>query len=334
MERKNKENLLFIYKKRNTFVVQDINILQKDYNLKDIAFYPFSSSFHIMMNLLKQFFFLVFWGWKYKKMFIWFADYHAFLPVLFAKLFHKSVFVVNGGYDVNFSTEFNYGAVKHPIRAKLVKFVLSNATYCIPVTKELIPAILRISSKANIKTIPTGYVVEDWHYKEGERKYFAVTVSITNDKERYLVKGIDRFIELANAMPDKLFLMVGTTKEFLSHLTNVPSNLEVCSHVTHKELNNIYQNSLYYAQLSRSEGLPSTICEAMLCGSIPVAMNVGGVANLVENHGILLQEWNTAETIKLLTENSYKEEQRRKNRDFIVTNYSIDKRYNDLMSIM
>lgn len=334
MAGKNKHKLLFLYKRKNSFVAQDISILEKDFDLKELAFFPFSSPLQIIQNFIKQFVFLLFSGWKYKRIYIWFADYHAFLPSLFSRINGGKTYVVNGGYDVNISNEFNYGALKNPFRAKMVKYVLNSASYCIPVTRELEPSIRSVSKNTNIITIPTGYDPDDWHFSTKKREYFATTVSITSDKERFLVKGIDRFVQLATLFPNERFLVVGTSLDFLASLIELPINLEILPPVTPKELNTIYQNSKFYAQFSRSEGLPNAICEAMLCGCIPVATDVGGISNLVSGNGILLNEWNEVKAAEEMRKLNITVLSREKCREFISSNYSLEKRKNQLFALL
>jgi len=54
------------------------------------------------------------------------------------------------------------------------------------------------------------------------------------------------------------------------------------------ELLRFYQRARIYCQPSRREGLSNALCEAMLCGCIPVATDVGGTAGAVGDTGFVV----------------------------------------------
>ena len=54
------------------------------------------------------------------------------------------------------------------------------------------------------------------------------------------------------------------------------------------ELLRFYQRAGIYCQPSRREGLSNALCEAMLCGCIPVATDVGGTAGAVGDTGFVV----------------------------------------------
>ena len=49
----------------------------------------------------------------------------------------------------------------------------------------------------------------------------------------------------------------------------------------------LYQNTKFYFQGSRLEGLPNSLCEAMLCGCVPIGSKVFGIPDAIGNTGIL-----------------------------------------------
>jgi glycosyltransferase involved in cell wall biosynthesis len=53
-----------------------------------------------------------------------------------------------------------------------------------------------------------------------------------------------------------------------------------------------YQSAKVYCQPSRWEGLPNALCEAMCCGCIPVATEVGGNPTAVGHTGFLVPTYN------------------------------------------
>jgi glycosyltransferase involved in cell wall biosynthesis len=72
----------------------------------------------------------------------------------------------------------------------------------------------------------------------------------------------------------------------------LPDNLLLVPPQQFDKLGQYYQNASFYAQLSRSEGLPNALCEAMLCGCIPVGTDVGDIRITIGHSGMTVNEWN------------------------------------------
>ena len=95
-----RKSILFVYTGFSTFVKNDFHILSSAHTVEKYQFAPVKGISKNAWQMFKQLFFLLIHGWKYDVFYCWFADYHSFLPVLFAKIFGKKAFVVIGGYDV------------------------------------------------------------------------------------------------------------------------------------------------------------------------------------------------------------------------------------------
>ena len=124
---------MFIRAGNQTFIENDYIIL-KEYYFVENYFFLSQKGFLNLISLIKQFFFLVFNISKYDVVFIWFADYHAFLPILFSKIFYKKSILIIGGYDAEKSKEFNYGVHISKFRSLLVKKCCDLATKILPVS--------------------------------------------------------------------------------------------------------------------------------------------------------------------------------------------------------
>jgi glycosyltransferase involved in cell wall biosynthesis len=46
-----------------------------------------------------------------------------------------------------------------------------------------------------------------------------------------------------------------------------------------------------------SEGLPSSLCEAMLCGCVPVGSNVGGIKSVIGDCGFIINNKDVDEAV-------------------------------------
>ena len=100
-----KQSILFVYINFSSFVKADYEILSEHAAVTKYQFKPVKGLVKTGIELLKELIFLVFNIRKYNAVFIWFGDYHSFLPVLFAKWFRKKSYVVIGGYDVSTLSE-------------------------------------------------------------------------------------------------------------------------------------------------------------------------------------------------------------------------------------
>jgi len=150
-----RNRILFVYSNFSSFVAHDQEILCAEYEVDPYRFRAIKGLAGTGFEILKQFLFLLIHIWKYKAVYVWFADYHSLLPVLFAKLLNKKSYVVIGGYDVSYLPEFNYGSFNRPIRKFFTKSTLRMATICFPVAEALGEKIRKISPASNIEVLPT-----------------------------------------------------------------------------------------------------------------------------------------------------------------------------------
>ncbi|MBK7697247.1 MAG: glycosyltransferase [Saprospiraceae bacterium] len=55
-----------------------------------------------------------------------------------------------------------------------------------------------------------------------------------------------------------------------------------------QESKELYTKHKIFAIPSMTEGLPNTLCEAMLCGCIPVGSNIEVIAHIINDTGLTL----------------------------------------------
>lgn len=295
-----KKNILFVYSNYSSFVAQDHEILSSVYEVQTYRFKAIKGLAGTGMEILKQFFFLALNIWKYQGVFVWFADYHSLFPVLFARLLNKKSFVVVGGYDVSYLPEYNYGSFNKPIRKFFAKTSLRYASICFPVAEALGEKIKIISSHVNIEVLPTTTDHRRFNFTGYDRNKSVLTVATTKNYQRAMIKGLDRFRELAVALPDYEFTIIGVDEPFKDFFDPIPENLKLFPPVAYDDLPLYYQRSSFYVQVSRSEGLPNSLCEAMLCGCIPFGTDVGDIRLAVEGIGLVLKEWKIDEAVEFI----------------------------------
>ena len=329
-----KQSILFVYVNYSSFVKADFEILSSFANVTKYQFKPGKGIFRTGIQLLKEFIYLIFNIFKFDSVFIWFGDYHSLLPVLFAKIFRKKSFVVIGGYDVSTLSEYSYGSFSHPIRSFFTRNTFKFVDICFPVAEALRKKLLLINPKANAETIATSVDPEKFNFSEYERPKRIITISGTENQQRLMVKGLDRFRELAIYLPEFEFIIIGAADGVKSHFEPLPANLTLLPPQQFDQLTQYYESASFYAQLSRSEGLPNALCEAMLCGCIPIGTNVGDIQITIGNTGLTIDDWKPDELVNFIRLNHNNFQLRDRVRERILTLYDPGRRINRFSQLM
>ena len=309
------------------------------------AFTPSKKIMPFTGQFLKQFFFLLFSGWRYDRFFIWFADYHSFLPVLFARITHKKSFIVSGGYDATAVPELNYGLfIRNDLRAFMGKKSFKNCTAIFPVDESLIENVNSYgkngSFRAGIRafcnipvskfyTISTGYDPQFWKDSVHiERKASVVSVATVADAARWRLKGGELLLKVAEMLPDYQFYFYGVEEKFASLLSesSLPANFNIRGFIDYEKLPDIYSQHRVYAQLSLSEGLPNALCEAMLCGCIPVGSRVNGIPKAIGDAGFILDNEDPGQARDLIIRAMHYKQDPQAPRMRIIDLYNIEER--------
>lgn len=329
-----RNKILFVYTNFSSFVAQDHEILTSAYEVHQYRFRAIKGLAGTGLEILKQIFFLIRNIRKYQAVYIWFADYHSLLPVLFAGMFRKKSFVVVGGYDVNYLKEYNYGSYNKPVRKFFAKTTLRMATVCFPVAVDLGTKIKLISPSSKVEVFPTIFDSQRFNFTESEREKTVLTVASTGNRQRAMIKGLDRFRELAVKMPDYEFTIIGVDESFRYFFDPIPVNLRLLAAVPHNELPQYYKLASFYAQFSRSEGLPNSLCEAMLCGCIPLGTDVGDIRPAIESTGLVVNEWMVEPVAEFIRKNHNDTKLRKNSRERIIEKYDPEIRKRRLANLI
>jgi glycosyltransferase involved in cell wall biosynthesis len=124
-----------------------------------------------------------------------------------------------------------------------------------------------------------------------ERGATVCTVAFVGSERTLQLKGIDLVFAVAEQMPDVSFSVVGVDtgfQEVLMRRFSVAENVRLLPPRPREALAEVYAGHAVYVQLSRSEGLPNVLCEAMLCGCIPVGSAVGGIPEAIGETGYVV----------------------------------------------
>ena len=296
-----KENILMMFVLYATFVKRDVAILSNSYN---VSLYQFNTKkkYFVFFAFIKQLIFLIFNFHKYKLILIQSSGYISFFPVIFGKIFNKPIVIIAIGTDCAKLPEINYGAHSRKILSWFTNFSFKNTRLILPVHKSLEKSLYVYQKvkfknqgirsfnpkiKTEIIELVNGYDTKKWIIKDNsnriENSFLTVTFAV--DEIGYYRKGIDLIIKSAQLFPNYHFTIVG--KVYLQE--KCPENVILIDNVNQSELIDIYNSNQYYLQLSMFEGFPNALCEAMLCGCIPIGSNVAGIPDIIGSQGYILK---------------------------------------------
>lgn len=277
---KKKVRILFTSTIFTSFIREDFNILEKHFALNKII----GSGF---IHILK----ILFAVPKADVTYTWFASVYSAFVVFFSRLFGKKSVIVIGGVDVADYKEISYGIWLSWWKSKFVRYAVRNADRILSVDPFLISEAKRLAKYdgTNILYLPTGYDYDYWT-PAGAKENFVLSVGVCEDEWRMMKKGFDNLIAAAVKLPDVKFVIVGIKENLLKQIKpHLPQNVEVIPFLGQAELLNYYRRAKVYAQVSYAEGLPNSLCEAMLCECIPIGTTRGGIPTAIGEVGILLQ---------------------------------------------
>ena len=246
--------ILFVHHKLNaTFIQNDLKILRKHYEVEDFYYTPKKT-----LQLFK----------KIKEcdlVYIWFISYPAFLVTQINKLYKKPIILVAGGYGVQSDI-----LKKHKIFKLMSKSAIKNATEILAVSiftcKEVCKLNMEYFLKAKVVYNGIDTTLFKNHKIRDNKNPIALTVGNIFSMDRYYLKGIDRFIDVARKNPSWKFYVIGMCDEIANHITNVPSNCYLLAPVPQEALPFFYNIANTYYQLSTYESFCLTLLEARACG--------------------------------------------------------------------
>jgi glycosyltransferase involved in cell wall biosynthesis len=271
-----RKKILFTSSLTSTFIQEDIRLLQKHYDVTPLTTIGPVAFFSILTRIR-----------SHDITFTWFASVYAFIVVFLGRLFGKNGIIVAGGADAAKLPEIPYGIWVSPWKTPLVRYAVRHAWRVLTVDPSLKTALAGLAGYDgnNIATVPTGFDPEKWR-PGGAKERFVLTVAGCEFRWRVQVKGIDVLLEVARSCPDLHFVVVGIHEQVMQEMrTAIPPNVELIPFIAQNALLDYYQRAAVYCQPSITEGLPNSLCEAMLCECVPVGSNVGGIPTAIAGIG-------------------------------------------------
>jgi glycosyltransferase involved in cell wall biosynthesis len=219
---------------------------------------------------------------------VWFASWHAWLPLLLARVLRRPSLLVVGGFDTAAMPEIGYGYQQGGIRRVLARACMRLATRLLT-NSEFSRDELRRNAGFEATVVHHGVPDPFGSLPTGPRERMALTVSNVAglSLER---KGLLSFVETAEHLPEVEFVLVGRwldgSVELLSDRAG--SNVRFTGAVSDEELDDLYRRAAVYVQASRHEGFGMSVAEAMLGGCIPVVTTAGALPEVVGDTGVCI----------------------------------------------
>lgn len=296
--------ILFIQHLNSSFIRQDAELLRHDHQV-EVYQLKNNKGIKIVFEGWRQLFFLIKNLNKFDLVFIWFADFHAVLPALFCRLMKKKCVIVIGGVDASFLPEYNYGT-KTKLLGRISLYLSTLwAHQLLPVSRFTAEALWRNAGsglKKKSKIVYNCFSGLPYTGENAGRENVVVTVCLANKENTLYIKGVDFFVEVAKAMPEIQFKVVGLSGAAWRWVKEkAPFNLEVLSPISHVEMQTLLSKSRVICQFSRHEAFGLALVEGIAAGCFPVGYNYGGTKEILSNSpGITIDQLEAAAAIKAI----------------------------------
>ncbi|HLT45623.1 MAG TPA: glycosyltransferase family 4 protein [Rubricoccaceae bacterium] len=301
--------LLFVYQEPTSFVRDDLGLLRERYDVRPFAFGVRAAggkgarAVALARGAAAQA------AWLRRELpsadlvFGWFADYHLALPARAARRAGVPLAVALGGFDCMDLPQLDYGVFR-TWRAPLARFVLRNASVLLPVHDSLLETHNLFLDRAQAQgvrvhvpglatpavEVPTGYDPAAWPLGPAERAPGVLSVGLIDSHRTFLRKGLDLLVEVARRLPAVPFEVVGLKMgEAEVQRYRPPANVAFRPPLPREALPEVYGRASVYLQLSRAEGMPNVLCEAMLCGCVPVGSSAFGIPAAIGDAGYVVE---------------------------------------------
>lgn len=348
-----RKKILFTYPNASSFVKNDVSILSQQFTVSCFEF-TVKNKVLTPLVLLKQFFYLLFMGYRYDIFICQFAAYHSLLPAVFAKIYGKPCLIILGGTDCAAFPSINYGNYVKKLLSAATARSIKMASHLAPKHESLIYFKYDYDNhdyeaqgvKCFVKNFQTpytvihnGYDADKWKRTTEKKSNSFITVAAYNNPNIIPLKGIDLIMEVAPNFPECTFTVVGieaSVPALLPRKDKLGSNIVWLPEQDAKRLQQLFSEHEFYLQLSMSEGFPNAICEAMLCECIPVGSAVNAIPDIIGDTGFILKRRDAGMLKELLATalSSDKNRLSKAARERIATHFSIEIRREKLITLV
>lgn len=323
----------FVYRSSTQIADQanqfDIKILRKHYDVSTIHVSP--------KNMIRTFFDFGTKAPKCDILYVWFAGFQAVLAAIFAKLFHKKMVLLVGGYDAAESRKIGYGAFLTWYRSAMAHFSYRNATLVLSVSMHTLRSVLRHDSPKKLMLLYNAVDVNQF-IPLAPKERVAMTVAYI-DKANIIRKGLHIFAQAASYFDDVQFVLVGKDKDGSANELRKESGnkLLITGYLSDRKLLEFFSKSSVYLQLSYEESFGIALAQAMSCECIPIVTELGALPEVVNDTGYYVPYGDvdaTVKAVKKALEDPNRTDLGKKARERIVSKFSIIERERKLISML
>ena len=280
----NRLKVLFAYSTLSTFVRDDLEILQNNFNVRCLNVTTFlvprrGRHWLTYFRLLKG----ILWA---DVVYSWWATLDSFFMVLFCMFLRKKSIVIVGGHEVAYMPEINYGTLLLPIGRLEVKFILSHARKILAVSKSSEKEILHFAKPKTLKVVYNGVDTKKFSLSN-VKENLVITVVNKVTPATIKIKRLDTFLTASKYLPDIKFVLVGEIPDVLMDFIKKMggSNVKFTGYLNSETLLTYYQKAKVYCQLSTRESFGVALVEAMSCGCVPVVTRKYSLPEIVSDTG-------------------------------------------------
>jgi glycosyltransferase involved in cell wall biosynthesis len=274
--------ILFVHNHRSSFVEIDLQLLRESYPTEELFLRrPYFNPAEIMRRVRHT-----------TLVFGWFASWHTFLPMLFARWLRKPSVLVVGGYDVARIPEIGYGHQRPGVMRLVSRATMKSASVL------MTNSFYSQREAAMNAGVPSSRIAVVYH---GVPDPFG-SISVENrlplvltvgnvDMPNLQRKGMEPFVRSASLLGEFQFQVIGAWKDRAAdRLRSLAGpNVVLTGWLSDEELVGRYRKASVYVQASQHEGFGMSVAEAMLGGCIPVVTRAGALPEVVGEAGVYIR---------------------------------------------
>jgi len=276
------KKMLFVSSYKSPSVLRDQALMEEIFDCQALYFADSRRSLAYIYQTIRQL-------WraccKADYCFVRFADFRAFLVVLFAKILHKPSAVAIGGYEVVALPEIDYGGLLSWHSRKQLKFILQQADLIITNSRFSCSEVQKLAPQREVFVIPHGIAEIQ---KISTKKPIIITIGKATAKI-YRLKGLDTFAAVTAELSADAMIIGDFDQPTKDRLLSLNPKLIFPGFLPQSEISKILSSAQVYCQFSRRESFGVALLEAMAAGCIPVVEASTALPEVVGTCGYQMQ---------------------------------------------